>query len=324
MASQFLVNGDLFIEVVDNTDGGGIPPGRIEVLREAHRDGSFDAVAFPFERSNGYNGVRQLYSRNGPKENIFGTGWGSSLNFEFVYNTSGAKMTPRWVEGKMGSPPTLSQLARIDNNSVRLKTEVQTPHRIDVSTTFTLTAPHYIDLQTTAIVHSNPLKKDWLGLFWASYIHEPENKTTYFRGRRDRNSPVEWIESLGEKPLNPRAFASEKEEELLPNEPNPDGRLFHNIRPVRYVEPLFFGRWRNMMLQMMFQAENSLRFAIQPTGGGLKNPAWDFALVIKNCEPLTPYTFSARVVFKPFVNHEDALNEYKQWIIESRRGDYHD
>ena len=26
MASEFLVDGDLFVEVVDNTDGGGFPP----------------------------------------------------------------------------------------------------------------------------------------------------------------------------------------------------------------------------------------------------------------------------------------------------------
>ncbi|MCZ6675627.1 MAG: hypothetical protein O7E52_00055 [Candidatus Poribacteria bacterium] len=313
MASQFLVAGDLFVEVVDNADGGGIPQKRLETLSQAHRDGSFDRVAFPFERSNGYNGVRQLYSRKGPQENIFRSGWGSSLNFEFVFDASGTSMAPRWIDGKMGSPPTPSQLTRLDDNSVRLETSVPEPHRVDVSTVFALVAPHYIDLETTIVAQPNAFAGDWLGLFWASYIHAPENRTTCFRGRRDRDGPVEWIESLEEIPPNPCVFASETDP-LLPVEPNPNGRLFHNIRPIRYVSPMFYGRWRNMMLEMMFTCEDNLRFAIQPTGGGLKNPAWDFAVVIRHCQPLKQYHFRARVVFKPFVSPEDAWEEYQRWM----------
>ena len=313
MASEFLVDGDLFIEVVDNNDGGGIPPKRLETLSQAHRDGTFDTTAFPFERSNGYNGVRQLYSRKGPQENIFRSGWGSSLNFEFVFDVSGAAMTPRWLDGKNGSPPTPSRLTRLTDNSVRLETFVPEPHRVDVTTIFTLVPPHYIDLETEIVTRSNGFDGDWLGLFWASYIHAPENKTTYFRGYRKKDGPVEWIGSLEESPPNPRVFASETDP-LLPTEPDPNGRLFHNIRPTRYAIPLFYGCWRNMMLEMMFRHEENLRFAIQPTGGGLNNPAWDFALILRNCEVLKPYHFSGRVVFKPFVSPEDAGAEYQGWI----------
>ena len=64
----------------------------------------------------------------------------------------------------------------------------------------------------------------------------------------------------------------------------------------------------------LFVEEEYLRFAIQPTGGGLHNPAWDFALVIRDCEVLKPYHFSGRVVFKPFVSPEDAWREYQQWV----------
>jgi hypothetical protein len=46
----------------------------------------------------------------------------------------------------------------------------------------------------------------------------------------------------------------------------------------------------------------------------LNNPAWDFALVIRNCEVLNPYHFSGRVVFKPFVSPEDAWSEYQGWV----------
>ena len=57
MASQFLIDGDLFVEVVDNDDGGGFPQKRVDELSQANRKGRFDDIAFPFERANGYNGV---------------------------------------------------------------------------------------------------------------------------------------------------------------------------------------------------------------------------------------------------------------------------
>ncbi len=312
MASQFLIDGDLFVEVVDNDDGGGIPQRRVDELYRANKQGRFDDVAFPFERANGYNGVRQLYSRRGPEENIFRSSYSSSLNFEFIYDRNGRSMIPRWLGGKLGTPPTPSRLTRLDDNSVQLTTSIPEPHRIEVSTIFTLVPPHYIDLETTYVAHPGSFEGDWLGLFWASYIHEPEDKNTCFLGRRDSSGPEEWVESLAEQPAHGPVFASEADA-LVEGEPDPRGRLFHNIRPARYIDPFFYGRWRNMMLQMMFRSTESLRFAVAPGGGGLNNPAWDFSILIRDCRPLTEYGYSARVVFKPFVGREDALEEYRKW-----------
>ena len=50
-----------------------------------------------------------------------------------------------------------------------------------------------------------------------------------------------------------------------------------------------------------------------------KGEAEDFAIVIPRCRPLETYKWKARVVFKPFVNSDDAWQEYKKWI--SSRGD---
>ena len=68
--------------------------------------------------------------------------------------------------------------------------------------------------------------------------------------------------------------------------------------PARYVHPFFFGFWRDMMLELMIRSTGSLRFAIQPTGGGLMNPAWGFAILIADCQPLAQNNFKARAVFK--------------------------
>ena len=102
-----------------------------------------------------------------------------------------------------------------------------------MSTTFTLVPPHYIDLETTCVAHPGSFEGDWLGLFWASYIHKPESKTTRFLGRADKSESPEWVETLGEQ-AGGRVFAGEADA-LVEGEPDPAGRLFHNIRPARYV-----------------------------------------------------------------------------------------
>lgn len=272
MASMFLVNGDLFVELVDNSDGGGFSAERAQQLGDANQRGEYDTIAFPFERSNGYNGIRQLYHRQGPKENIFATAWSSSLNFEFVYDASGRYMTPRWEDGRMGSAPTPSRLTRIDRNSACLEVFVPPPHRVDVKTQFSLVPPYYIDIETEILPRAGAFIGDWLGLFWANYIHTPEHKATFFKGRAGKADPVRFVSSLAELPasLAPQARAFVKEDgALLPAEPDIQGGLMHNIRPTRFVDPYFFGRWRNMMFLMMFRTDLDLRLAIQPTGGGL-------------------------------------------------------
>ncbi len=312
MTSQFLAAGDLFVEIVDNANAAD-PPKRDEARMAAIRDGTFEDGPYRFDRYDGYNGIRQLFSRHGPAENIFGASGGSSLNFEFVYDAAGSSFRPRWSDGRVESAPTPSTLSRIDDDTVTLETKVPAPVRVDVATTFTVVPPHYVDLATTIHPHRDSFTGSWVGLFWACYIRRPEQKTTFVRTRAATGVSSEWTPTLGEEPHDPRTFASEHEAELLPNEPDPGGRLLHNIRPLRFAEPVAYGRWRNMVLVMMVQTNDHLRFAIQPTGGGLRNPAWDFGVVIKNCRPGETYAWRGRIVFKPYAGSEDVWNEYHRW-----------
>ena len=313
MGSQFITAGDLFVEVVDNADASD-PPARDEARMAAIKDGSFEDGPYRFDRYNGYNGIRKLYSRYGPAENIFDVAGGSGLNFEFVYDAGGSSFRPRWVDGRPGSAPTPGTLTRLDETTAVLETRVQAPSRVDVQTTFKVVAPCYIDLATVVRPHAGSFTGDWLGLFWACYIRRPETKTTYIRARPREGGASGWTPTLAELPHDPRAFASERESPLLPNEPDPAGRLLHNIRPLRCVEPVMFGRWRNMLVAMMFRTDDHLRFAIQPTGGGLRNPAWDFGIVIKQCQAGASYRWDGRLVFKPDKGESDIWNEYQRWM----------
>ena len=313
MGTQFLTAGDLVVEVVDNADAAD-PPTRDDARMAAIKDGTFEDGPYRFDRYTGYNGIRQLFSRHGPAENIFGVAGGSGLNFEFVYDAEGSSFRPRWIDGRPGGEPTPSSLTRADESTAVLATRVQPPQRVDVETTFKVVPPHYLDLETVMTPQPGSFTGDWVGLFWACYIRLPEVKTTYLRARTSTGGASDWSAALAEPPHDPRAFASEREASLLPNEPDPAGRLLHNIRPLRYVEPVMFGRWRNMVLAMMLRTDDHLRFAIQPTGGGPRNPAWDFGIVIKDCQAGESYRWSGRMVFKPDRGSDDIWSEYQRWM----------
>ncbi len=199
MGTQFLTAGDLFVEIVDNADASD-PPIRDEARMAAIKDGTFEDGPYRFDRYTGYNGIRQLYNRHGPAENIFGVAGGSGLNFEFVYDAAGSSFRPRWVDGRSGGAPTPSSLTRVDDDTVTLETRVQAPSRIDVETTFKVVAPHYIDLTTVVRAHPGSFTGDWLGLFWACYIRRPEVKTTYVRARPQSGAESEWMATLAEPP----------------------------------------------------------------------------------------------------------------------------
>ena len=60
--------------------------------------------------------------------------------------------------------------------------------------------------------------------------------------------------------------------------------------------------------------EHEIRFSQSPTGGGDRNPAWDFQFIIRSFEINKDYSYRARIVYKPFLSPEDVMNETLNWI----------
>ena len=73
-----------------------------------------------------------------------------------------------------------------------------------------------------------------------------------------------------------------------------------------------------MVLAYLFDSSESevIRFSQSPTGGGKTNPAWDFQFIIPQPEQGKEYSFSVRIVYKPFINQEDLLKEWQSWKNE--------
>ena len=57
-------------------------------------------------------------------------------------------------------------------------------YKLESWTRFTLIAPHYIDMTFRCRATQHVFHHKYIGLFWASYINAPEDKSMYFRGHK--------------------------------------------------------------------------------------------------------------------------------------------
>jgi hypothetical protein len=70
-----------------------------------------------------------------------------------------------------------------------------------------------------------------------------------------------------------------------------------------------------MVLILIFENSEGIRFSHSPTGGGLTengndtNPAWDFQWINPNYAVGKKYQFRYRVVYKKWVDRADVLAE---------------
>jgi len=72
-----------------------------------------------------------------------------------------------------------------------------------------------------------------------------------------------------------------------------------------------------MVFAMMFDRTDEVRFTHSPTGGGMTgdqtNPAWDFQFVLRDCPVDVEQTLRVRVVYKPWVDERDIVQEFERW-----------
>jgi hypothetical protein len=212
-------------------------------------------------------------------------------------------------------------LARVDETTVELHQE-RTPYfGIESHLRFQLKPPHYIDYRYTATPRKADLAGGFFGVFWASYIHAPHDKSVYFLGNGASLEQPFWHQFLTQQHDRDSTLRSESDRLTLPFEPGPD-LLWRCISPLRYSAPFYYGRFRNMVLIYIFKAQpgTTVRFAHSPSGGGTSaasaqhNPAWDFQMIVPNYQVNRPYQLEMRAVYKPWGGRADVLDEVRRYL----------
>ena len=179
-------------------------------------------------------------------------------------------------------------------------------------TRFVLKPPHYVDMTYRCKPAQHAFNNGYIGLFWASYINAPDDRSMYFRNNGN------W-QQLCTQAHNDESTVRHKTDMLeLKYRKGIGPALFQNFSPLRFDEPFFYGLVRNHLAIFVFDRTEGIRFTHSPSGGGsnrelqTSNPAWDFQYVLAKYEVNKEYGFRVRLAYRERCSRAEVLQEVER------------
>ncbi len=263
----------------------------------------------------GYNGVWSLqHSKN--RTSIFVPGI-SGLNLEHIVNGSALTNDDLFFEPRR-NPMGIRQL---NQQSVELH-QPTTPHTgIESWTTFTLAPPHYLDMHFKFKATVDIFPNNYLLFFWASYINAPLDKSIYFLGSLEGQTP-QWQQLCTQYHNDQSTIRYRDDTRKLQFAEDGRTALFKNLSPLRFAEPLIYGNIDNLTWCVLFDNPQDIRITHSPSGGGgnasqkTSNPAWDFQWIIDSPKIEQMYDLNIRTILRPTCSRNDILKELAIWKKE--------
>lgn len=266
----------------------------------------------------GYSGVAKL-AHTMRDENLF-VPFYAGLNFEHIHDGT---VQDRNVLFEPRNAPM--ELRVIDRHTVELY-QKPTPHwKLESCHRYRLLEDGTIEMTFQCVPRAKTFANGYIGLFWASYIHQPESLDIHFAGW-DIGKLTKELARLKRVPVNghehwerfrvprpPRFItASTPLHGVRPTHVGLlDGRVFKhddafplslvfNKSDWIYGESWYYGVSHRVALVQMFRDDDRIRFSQSPSGGGKGNPAWDFQYFIEDYEVDKTYGFVMRAKYMPF------------------------
>ena len=185
-------------------------------------------------------------------------------------------------------------------------------------TTFTLRPPHYIDMEFRCIPRQHVHERGWFGIFWASYINGPADKSIYFKGGWRLKEDM-WMQLCTQEHDDESTVLAQGDDFKLSWQEGSRDALFKNFSRMRYARPFYYGHVEDLVYLLMFENADGIRFTHSPSGGGYNNafnstnPAWDWQFIVPKCEVNKEYKYRARLALRPKCSREEILKEVGKW-----------
>ena len=234
----------------------------------------------------------------------------AGMNLEHIFDGSGDE---RDVFEPRREPMSLA----VDGDTVVLHQAPTTGFGLESWTRFQLLAPDYVDFEFRCVPRRDVFGFGYIGLFWASYINAPEDKSIYFLGGDDERRG--W-QQLCTQAHNDESTVCKRDHrvglELADGHRN---LLYTSLSPLMHDEPFFYGRFRDMTLLYLFDADEGFRITHSPSGGGADDtlnttcPAWDFQFIIPEYRIGGEYSFKARLVYRRRMTRTEVVGEYEKF-----------
>ncbi|HKI70979.1 MAG TPA: prolyl oligopeptidase family serine peptidase [Verrucomicrobiae bacterium] len=255
----------------------------------------------------GYHGLGSLKHDKQPR-NLFVPSY-AGLNFEHIHD--GTVQDSKVLFEPRNAP---MQLHVIDDHTAELY-QAPTPHwGLESCLRYQLLDNGVIELTFECVPRRDTFKNGYIGLFWASYVHQPESLDIHFIGcpNDDASAVPAWVRGVtpahGELPTH---LARGDQRDFAHDPAFPLTLVFNRSRH-RYAEPWYFGVCRGMAFAEIFRASDQVRLSQSPSGGGTGNPAWDFQWFIPNYRIGQRYQLVMRAFYRPVANPGDEAGTRKE------------
>ena len=273
-----------------------------------------DNSAYGKFHRQGYSGISELY-HGSSKRTLFVPAY-AGLNYEHIF--SGDSASYGWNIFEPRRAPI--RLRRLGEKKVELFQERTANWPLRGRLAYDFVGEDAVELRAVF----QPLRDVWkkhgyIGIFFASYIHAPEDMAIHFIGRSREgkgSSAARWITHLP-KSHGDRACHRPAGSDWDPSfDPGFNIALVEGVSEYEYTYPFYYGVSHGKVFIMMFkdvQKSCELRFAQSPSGGGKGNPAWDFVFFSRNYKVGEEVGFTARAVYREFRGREDVVRAWEKW-----------
>jgi hypothetical protein len=266
----------------------------------------------------GYHGIGSLKHQKAPR-NLFVPNW-AGLNFEHIHDGT---VQDRKILFEPREAPM--QLRVIDGTTAELY-QAPTPHwGLESCLRYQLVGDEMIELTFECLPRRDTYQNGYIGLFWASYIHQPESKDIHFLVPDPGAGKQKWVRSASPSHGVSATHLALADRRAFRHDENFPLTLVFNSSDYRYAEPWYLGVCRNMAFVQIFRAEDGVRFSQSPSGGGEGNPAWDFQWFIPNYKIGQRYQLVMRVLYTVhdvnFLNPFESEARLARAIKEARQFD---
>lgn len=259
----------------------------------------------------GYHGLASLKHERQPR-NLFVPSF-SGLNFEHIHDGT-------VQENRVLFEPrnALMQLRVVNGHTAELY-QPPTPHwGLESCMRYELLDNGVIEMTFECIPRRDSYQNGYIGLFWASYIDQPEELDIHFIGRSGDQAKPGWIRGVTPKHgLQSTHLAFDDQRRFAHDEFFPLLLVF-GFSNHRYSEPWFYGLARGMAFAQIFQPADGVRLSQSPSGGGPGNPAWDFQWFIQNPRVGQRYQLVMRAYYLPVEGTTDVRERVAQAIRRVR------